>query len=283
MAALPVHTRTQSHKPKKRTDMKYALVTGASSGIGEEYARLLAEGGCNVIVASNRDGENRRVAEQLRHDCGVEAEPLYADLTEADAADKIYAWCRQRQIEVDILVSNAGILHFGLLAHTDTATIDRITALHCTTPAKLCRLFAADMCRRGGGRILLMSSITAWTPYPTMSLYGATKAFLRNFGTSLRLELRGSGVSVTTVFPGAVDTPLYDLSERHRRILRSTGLMLSARETARRGLRAMIRGRARCIPGMAAKIEAFLCRLLPACAIIPVMRIPAVRRLLERL
>ncbi len=263
--------------------MKYALVTGASSGIGAEYARLLAEDGHNVIVASNRDGKNRRVAESLRRDCGVNAEPLYTDLTETDAAEKIYAWCRERKIEVDILVSNAGILHFGLLTHTDTAAVDRIVALHCTTPAKLCRLFAADMCRRREGRILLMSSITAWTPYPTMSLYGATKSFLRNFGTSLRLELRGSGVSVTTVFPGAVDTPLYNLPERHRRILRSTGLMLSASDTARRGLHAMMRGRARSIPGWAAKAGVLLCRLLPTCAVIPVMRIPAVRRLLERL
>ena len=263
--------------------MKYALVTGASSGIGEAYARLLAEGGHNVVVASNRDGDNRRVAEQLRRKYGVRAEPLYADLAEADAAERIHAWCDERQIEVDILVSNAGILHFGLLARTDTAAIDRIVALHCTTPAKLCRLFAADMCRRGGGRILIMSSITAWTPYPTMSLYGATKAFLRNFATSLRLELRDSGVGVTTVFPGAVDTPLYNLTERRRRLLRRTGLMMSPQEVARRGLRAMMRGRARCIPGLAAKIEVLACSLLPACAIRPVMRLPAVRRLLERL
>lgn len=263
--------------------MKYALVTGASSGIGEAYARLLAEGGHNVIVASNRDGDNRRVAEALRRDCGVRAEPLYTDLAEADAAERIHAWCAERQIEVEILVSNAGILHFGLLAHTDTAAIGRIVALHCTTPAKLCRLFAADMSRRGEGRILIMSSVTAWTPYPTMSLYGATKAFLRNFATSLRLELRGHGVSVTTVFPGAVDTPLYSLDERPRRILRATGLMMSPHEVARRGLRAMVRGRARCIPGLAAKIEAAACSLLPACAIRPVMRLPAVRRLMERL
>lgn len=189
--------------------MKYALVTGATSGIGAEYAHQLAEAGHNIIVVSNRDGENGIMAERLRRECGVQAEPLYADLAQADAAEKIYAWCRARQAEVDILVSNAGILHFGLLTRTDTAAIDRIVTLHCTTPAKLCRLFAADMCRRGEGRILLMSSITAWTPYPTMSLYGSTKAFLRNFGAALHLETCRSGVSVTTVFPGGSrHTPL---------------------------------------------------------------------------
>ena len=210
--------------------MKYALVTGATSGIGAEYAHQLAEAGHNIIVVSNRDGENGIMAERLRRECGVQAEPLYADLAQADAAEKIYAWCRARQAEVDILVSNAGILHFGLLTRTDTAAIDRIVTLHCTTPAKLCRLFAADMCRRGEGRILLMSSITAWTPYPTMSLYGSTKAFLRNFGAALHLETCRSGVSVTTVFPGAVDTPLYDLTPQRRRLLRRLGLMMSAPE-----------------------------------------------------
>lgn len=263
--------------------MKYALVTGASSGIGEQYARLLAQRGHNVIVVSNRDGDNRRVAGELRREYGVGAEPLYADLALPGSAGAIYSWCAERGIEVDILVSNAGILHVGRLAGCDDAATDRIAAVHCTTPAKLCRLFAADMCRRGEGRILLMSSITAWMPYPTMSLYGATKAFLRNFGDSLRLELRGYGVSVTTVCPGAVDTPLYELSDRMRRRLRRAGLMMSARDIAGRGLRAMFRGRSRCIPGLAAKIAVTLCRLLPAGAVIPVMRIPAVRRLLDRL
>lgn len=262
--------------------MKYALVTGATSGIGAEYALLLAEAGHNIIVVSNRDGENRLMAERLRREYGVQAEALYADLAHADAAENIHAWCVARQIEVDILVSNAGILHFGLLTRTDTAAIDRIVTLHCTTPAKLCRLFAAEMCRRGEGRILLMSSITAWTPYPTMSLYGSTKAFLRNFGTAMYLETRRSGVNVTTVFPGAVDTPLYDLSPRRRRLLRHLGLMMPAREVARRALRAMMRSRRSCTPGLAAKIETLLCRLLPARAVMPLMRLPAIRRLLER-
>lgn len=262
--------------------MKYALVTGATSGIGAEYAHQLAEAGHNIIVVSNRDGENGIMAERLRRECGVQAEPLYADLAQADAAEKIYEWCRERQAEVDILVSNAGILHFGLLTRTDTAAIDRIVTLHCTTPAKLCRLFAADMCRRGEGRILLMSSITVWTPYPTMSLYGSTKAFLRNFGAALYLETRRSGVSVTTVFPGAVDTPLYDLTPQRRRLLRRLGLMMSAREVARRALRAMTHSRKSCTPGLAAKIETLLCRLLPARAVMPLMRLPAVQKMLER-
>ena len=263
--------------------MKFALITGSSSGIGLEYARLLAASGHNLVIVSNRAEENEAVAAAIRHDYGVEALALYADLAQGDAAERIYAQCRERGIEVDILISNAGILHFGKLVHTAPEAIGRIVAIHCTAPMKLCRLFGADMCRRGAGHILIMSSMTVWTPYPTMSLYGSTKALLCNFGQSLWYEMRERGVSVTTVFPGAVDTPLYNLSDKMRRRLRLVGVMMSAEEVARCGLRAMWRGRRRCIPGVLTKAEVALCRLLPARALLPFLRIPPIRRLLERL
>ena len=271
------------HKSVTFAGMKYALITGSSSGIGLAYARLLAERGRNVVIVSNRAEDNEAVATAIRRDYGVEALALYADLVRGDAAEKIYEWCRERDIEIDILISNAGILHFGKLVHTAPETIDKIVAIHCTTPMKLCRLFGADMCGRGDGYILIMLSMTVWTPYPTMSLYGSTKALLRNFGQSLWYEMRECGVSVTTVFPGAVDTPLYDLSDKMRRRLRRFGVMMSAEEVARCGLRAMRHDRRKCIPGVLTKIEVALCRLLPARALLPFLRIPPIKRLLERL
>lgn len=261
--------------------MKFSLVTGASSGIGLEYARQLAASGRNVVIVSNRPEENESVAAEIRRTYGVEAVPIYADLSDPDSAGMLYGRCRDMGMEVDILVSNAGMLHFAKLDSSDPAVIDRIVALHCTTPARLCRLFSADMCGRGEGHILIMSSATAWMPYPTMSLYGSTKAFLKNFGESLWYELRDCGVSVTTVFPGAVDTPLYDLDERKRRALRRFGVMMSAHELASKGLQAMFRRRRRCIPGVFTNVVLLLCRMMPAWALLPVLRIPAVRRLLE--
>lgn len=278
---------TESVRParpdKHRSRKGFALVTGASSGIGLAYARQLAARGYDIVAVSDRPARNEEVAAALRHDRGVEAFPLYADLSQPDSADRIYGWCRERGIEIEILVSNAGILHFAQLARTAPADIDRIAAIHCTTPAKLCRLFAADMCRRGRGYILLMSSVTAWTPYPTMSLYGATKAFLKHFGQSLWFELHDRGVSVTTVFPGAVDTPLYELDAAWRRRLLRTGIMLSADNLAGAGLKALFRRRRRCIPGMLTQLEVLLCRMLPARVLLPLLRIPPVARRLEQL
>ncbi len=263
--------------------MNYALITGASSGIGLEYARQLAARGCNIIVVSNRADENVRVADMLVEEFGVSAIPVYADLSETGIAQKIYDRVAEMGATVDILINNAGILLFSALENTDAAKIDRIIALHCTTPTQLCRLFAKDMKARGKGRILLMSSITAWTPYPTVSHYGATKAYLRSFGQSLWYEMRKYGVSVTTVFPSAVDTPLYNLDAKVRKRLSRVGLMMSAETLARKALKAMFRGRRRCLPGLMTKIETGICAVLPAHALLPILELPPVKRLLSRI
>lgn len=262
--------------------MKYALITGASSGIGLEYARQLAEKGYRLVIVSNQEEENRRVAEEIHSMYGVEVWPLYADLSQTDSAQKVYDWCQKQGFPIHILVSNAGILHFGRLVNAKEEGIDRIITLHCTTPAKLCRLFAADMSIRREGYILLMSSMAAWLPYPTISLYGATKTFLKNFGQSLWYELRPYGVCVTTVFPGAVDTPLYQLDERKRFLLRKIGFMTSAQYLAKRGLQAMFGRKRRCIPGVLTCVEIGLCRLLPAYALLPILKIPVIKRILEK-
>ena len=148
---------------------------------------------------------------------------------------------------------------------------------------KLCRLFGADMAHRGSGKILIMCSMTAWTPYPTMSLYGSTKVLLKNFAQSLWYELRECGVSVTTIFPGAVDTPLYNLDNTTRKVLRTLGVMSSAESIARKGLKAMRRRRRTLVPGLFTKFVVLICRLLPAVALLPVIKIPAIRRILDRL
>lgn len=262
--------------------MKYALVTGGSSGIGLEYARQLAEKGYHLVIVSNQEEENRGVAEEIHSCFGVDVRPLYADLSQPDSAEMVYTWCRKQALHIHILISNAGILHFGRLVNAKEEVIDRIVTLHCTTPAKLCRLFAADMSKRHDGHILLMSSMAAWLPYPTISLYGSTKTFLKNFGQALWYELRPYGVCVTTIFPGAVDTPLYQLDEKKRRLLRRVGIMTSADSLARKALRAMFKRKRRYVPGLLTRIEVFLCRILPDYALLPVLKIPVIKRILEK-
>lgn len=263
--------------------MKFTLITGASSGIGLAYAEQLAAKGENIVVVSNQSERNEEVAQMLKDRYRVEALPLYADLSNANSAQEIFDWCKEQNIEVDTLISNAGILQFSMFMSCTPTLIDKIIALHCTTPTKLCRLFGEDMCKRGNGRILMMSSISAWIPYPTISLYGSTKAYMKSFAQSLWAEMRQHGVRVTTVYPGAVDTPLYSLDEKYRKWLRFCGLMMRPEKLARAGIKAMERGRRAVTPGLFSKFAAFAVRILPAHTVLLIMKIPIVKRLLEKL
>ena len=263
--------------------MKFTLITGASSGIGLCYAEQFAAKGENVIVVSNQKERNEEVAADLRQCFGIEAVALYADLSKADSAEQIYEWCKERNYEVSTLVSNAGILQFGMFLHTKPSMADFITNLHCVTPSKLCRLFGEDMCNRGEGRILIMSSMTAWTPFITVSYYAATKAYLKSFAQSLWYEFRPHGVTVTTVYPGAVDTPLYSLDVKQRKWLRTFGIMMSAERLAKAGIRALERGRRTAIPGLFTKVAVGACWLLPAHALLPILKIPVIKRILAKL
>ena len=271
--------------PKNRyfCAMKFTLITGASSGIGLCYAEQFAAKGENIIVVSNQKERNEEVAADLRQRFGVEAVALYADLSKADSAEQIYEWCKERNYEVSTLVSNAGILQFGMFLHTKPSMADFITNLHCVTPSKLCRLFGEDMCSRGEGRILIMSSMTAWTPFITVSYYAATKAYLKSFAQSLWYEFRPYGVTVTTVYPGAVDTPLYSLDIKQRKWLRAFGVMMSAEKLAKSGIRALERGCRTAIPGLFTKIAVGACWLLPAHALLPILKIPVIKRILAKL
>ncbi len=259
----------------------YALITGATSGMGYEFARQLASAHHNVVIISNQRERNIEVANELAERYGIETLPLYADLTDSGSAQQIYDYCRSQNIEVDMLISNAGMLHFAYLNATSCEEIERYVTLHCTVPMMLCRLFVADMVARRRGNIIIMSSMTAWIPYPTMSLYGSTKACLKSFAQSLWYECHRAGVGVTCVFPGAVDTPLYDLSPKRRKMLHRFGLMMSAETVVRRTLRRALRKRRTYIPGLFTKIIVLLCKLMPAHALLPIMQIPAVRRILD--
>ena len=263
--------------------MKFTLITGASSGIGLCYAEQFAAKGENIIVVSNQKERNEEVAAELKQRFGVEAVALYADLSQADSAKHIYEWCKEHDYEVSTLVSNAGILQFGMFLHTKPSMAEFITNLHCVTPSKLCRLFGEDMCSRGEGRILIMSSMTAWTPFITVSYYAATKAYLKSFAQSLWYEFRPHGVTVSTVYPGAVDTPLYSLDVKQRKWLRAFGVMMSAEKLAKAGIRALERGRRTAIPGLFTKIVVLVCRFLPAHALLPILKIPVIKRILAKL
>jgi short-subunit dehydrogenase len=262
--------------------MSYALITGASSGIGRHYATELARRGYNIIAVSNQPEALATTAEELHAEFGVDVRTMCVDLSYPNSARTMFDECEEQGLEVEVLVCNAGMLLFGTLMRTDAERLQTIIDLHCTTTTLLVRYFGEKMKERGRGKILIMSSSTAWLPYPTISHYSATKSYLKSFASAIWYELHRHGVSVTAVFPGAVDTPFYKLSDKLRRRFVSLGIMMRPEAIARRGVKAMMRGRRRLTPGLFTKLVVVICALLPARVLDLFLRLKPIKELLER-
>ena len=219
-----------------------ALITGGSSGMGLEFARQLGARGCRLLLVSNQEEELAAASEELSAS-GYQVLTHFADLALADAADTLHAWCLAEGIVPDILINNAGMFFFKELLEEDLPRVQAMLNLHIQTVTRLCLLFGADMKGRGSGRILNMSSMAARIPAPGITIYSATKAYLKSFGVSLSYELAPYGVTVTTVCPAAIATPLYRLDPKWLRFGVRIRLIHTPRWLVRRALRALFRGR----------------------------------------
>ena len=198
----------------------FALVTGASSGIGLHYATQLARDyHYNLLLVSNQKEELEQVAENLSHTYGVKAIPYYKDLSALTAAEEIYDFANKNDMEVDVLVNNAGILVFYPLCKTPSKKIETLLMLHVVTLTKLCQFFGVDMCARRCGYVLNMSSMSAWMTMPGIQCYNASKGYVLNFSKSLWYEFKPYGVHVIAITPGTINTPLFDLSDKFRKLL----------------------------------------------------------------
>ena len=226
-----------------------ALVTGASSGIGLEYAKALAEQGYDLLIVSNQEKEIKETAISLHRNWNVDVTPLYVDLTEENAVKDLVNYCHEHNLEVDVLVNNAGVFFFNELVKTDPRRIDILLDLHVKTVTRMCRYFGEEMKNRGRGRIINMSSMSAWMTMPGINIYNATKAYILNFSRSLWYELKPHGVIVTAVCPGAVDTTLYGLSNYWRKVAVGLGVSMPPAKLVRKALKASKKGKKQTMPG----------------------------------
>lgn len=212
--------------------------------MGLEYARQLAARGYDLLLVSNQKAQLSAVSAQLREQYPVTVTPHFQDLAEADAADKLYTWCTEEaHILPDVVVNNAGMFFFKELEEEDLDRVQAMMNLHMTTVTRTCLLFGQAMKKRGSGYLLIMSSMAARIPAPGITIYSATKAYLKSFGRSLSYELKPYGVGVTTVCPAAIATPLYRLSEKKQRFGIRIGLIRTPRWLVARALRAMFHKR----------------------------------------
>lgn len=250
---------------KDEEKYRYALVTGASSGIGLEFARQLAQKGYPLIIVSNVN-EIMDCAKQLNEQYGVTVHGLVRNLGTADAARELYDYCHAQGWEVEVLVNNAGVYHDKDILDDSEAFTQLIIQLHMTTPAMLCYLFGKDMRERRKGYILNVCSVTSNMAAQRLGTYGSTKAFLTNFTRALHIELHKYGVHVTNVSPGAVDTGLYNIKPWMTKAGKYLGIIVSPQTLARRGLRAMFHGRSKTtVPTVFWWILCGIILLIPTC------------------
>ncbi len=245
-----------------------ALVTGAAGGIGLAFADRLGALGYNLVLADIDGSRLSASASDLGTRHGVNIRTLQIDLSQSDAAQRLYDFCAGEGIEPRIVINNAGIFSYNDITATDPARIETMAGLHVTAVSLVCRLFGASMATCGGGYILNMSSYSAWMPWPGIAMYSASKAYIRNFSLALAAELRGRGVGVTVVMPAGVTTGLYGLSPRLQNLGRRLGLLMTPERTAEKALRAMFRRRRQYIPGFFMRLVLPLVRIMPT----PVVR-----------
>lgn len=240
-----------------------ALITGGCSGIGYAIACELARRGYNLILASNEEARLKEACDEISMQYKIKTWPVFIDLAESGAAQQLYQWCQTEQLQVDVLVNNAGIFFFGEVAETNPEKAARMISLHTTTPALLCTLFSKEMKQRRNGHILNISSLAAYMPYPGIALYSATKRFMKCFSRALRTEMIDYHVNVTCICPGAVSTKLYKLSEADHQKALGSGIMMHADKLAHSAVDSMFKHRSLKIPGLLNRIFLLLVYLVP--------------------
>ena len=212
--------------------------------MGLAYARALAAKGYDLLLVSNRDEELLAAKADLCAAHKVSVTTRFQDLARADAADQLFAWCTQELgILPEVVINNAGMFFFKELQTEDLDRVQAMLDLHMTTITRSCILFGNAMKKRGSGYLLISSSMAARIPAPGITIYSATKAYLKSFGRSLSYELKPYGVGVTTVCPAAIATPLYRLDPQKMQLGVRLRLIHTPEWLVKRALRALFRKR----------------------------------------
>jgi len=212
---------------------------------------------------SNQPEQLKDLKNELEKTYQVATVTFNLDLALESSPQQLFELCNKNNYFVEVLINNAGTLIFGEAVKVDFYRTKSILNLHVTTPVLLCRLFSEQMLKHGKGFILNVSSISSVMPYPTISLYGPTKAFIRYYSRALRTELREFGINVTCLLPGATLTSLYNAGKFNTPLMKRLGIVRKPENVARVAIKALFRNRAECIPGLINKLVLFLLPLVP--------------------
>ena len=249
-------------KNSSRLHDKTALVTGASSGLGAEFARQLAALGCKLILVARREDRLETLRQVLLKQHSAKVHVFAADLAEPAAPQSLYDDIKAAGLSVDVLINNAGFGIYGEHAAIPWPQERQMLMLDILAVMQLTKLFLPDMLQRDGGYILQVSSIGAYQPSPTYAAYSAAKTFVLYFGEALNYELRNTQVSCTVLSPGVTATEFLQVAgqkaTRYQRLL-----MMQSPEVVRIGLKAMLRRKPSVVPGWVNAVMVWSNRFIP--------------------
>jgi short-subunit dehydrogenase len=241
------------------TNSATALITGASSGIGAELARIHAEHKGNLVLVARRLERLETLKSELEQAHGITVHVIAKDLTDPEAPKQIHNELMTRGIRIDYLINNAGFGNGGFFHQQDWAKNEAMIKVNVSALAALTRWFVPEMVAYGTGRILNVASMAAFLPGPLQAVYYASKAFVVSFSEAVNNELAGTGVTVTALCPGPVDTEF--IERANLRKAKGFARTVSARGVAKAGYRAMLKGKTIIVPGLVNKLVIHL--LLP--------------------
>jgi uncharacterized protein len=244
--------------------MSYALITGASKGIGKAIAFELAAKGYDLLLVARSENLLQRVSEEIKVAAKVKVQYLAVDLSEATAAQRVFGWAAQHNFPVSVLVNNAG---YGLSGLFESYPLEQHLAMlqvNCTTLVQLSYLFLPQLKTHKQAHILNISSSAAYQAVPYLSLYAASKAFVLSFSRGIRYELRKTSVNVTCVCPGSTDTDFATTAQVGEKAMKTAQKVNQTPEqVGKAAVNAMLNKKAEVITGAINKVGGFLTWLLP--------------------
>ncbi|MEW6401425.1 MAG: SDR family oxidoreductase [Chloroflexota bacterium] len=247
---------------KESLQGKTALITGASSGLGADFARQLALRGCQLVLVARREDRLCELAAEISACCGGNAKCIAMDLGETDAPQHLYDQLIHSGQTVDILINNAGLGLYGEFTDVPWKNLHQMLELDMITLTHLTHLFVADMSKRGSGYVLFIASTGAFQPTPTYAAYSAAKSYVLSLGEALHYELRQTGVGCTVLCPGVTRTEFFKVAGQKLTPYQRLTMMESS-AVARIGIEAMLRGRASVVAGRFNALFAWATRFIP--------------------
>ncbi len=239
-----------------------ALITGSSGGIGYEFAKLHAENGDDLVLVARTGYRLDEIKAELERKHGIQVYTIMKDLSLPGAAVEIYDELAGSGIHINYLINNAGLGDFGFFTDSDWNKQENMISLNIMALVQLTWLFLKNMIKEGSGKILNVSSVAAFQPGPTMSVYFASKAFVLSFSEALNNEVRDMGITVTALCPGSTESHFHAVTAGPGKSLKERR-MHSARKVAAYGYRSMMKGKAVAVPGLKNRLFAYGVKFLP--------------------